>query len=425
VLPYAPNAAYGTPDDLKALVDAAHDHGLMIFLDVVYNHFGPDGNYLSLYAPQFFREDRHTPWGAAIDFRRPEVRGFFTDNVLHWLMDYRFDGLRFDAVHAILDQDWVDEMAATVRATVEPGRHVHLVLEHHNDALRLGKNINAQWNDDGHNVMHVLLTGEDSGYYLDYADQPAWKLARCLAEGFVYQGEHSHYMGEPRGMPSGHLPPTAFVLFLQNHDQVGNRAFGERLTTLVESAALEAAIGLLMLSPQIPLLFMGEEWGSQRPFPFFCDFAPPLDEAVREGRRREFAHYPEFADPEAQARIPDPTAEATFAMARLDWSECREKPHARWLDRYRRLLAIRRREIVPRLDGIHPGGTYRVLGPAAVRVEWPLGDGSRLVLLANIADMPVPLAEPVDQGRMIYCSAAPPGDALMPHSAAFYLLAAR
>ena len=208
VLPYAPDAAYGTPDDLKALVDAAHDHGLMIFLDVVYNHFGPDGNYLSLYAPQFFREDRHTPWGPAIDFRRPEVRGFFTDNVLYWLMEYRFDGLRFDAVHAILDQDWVDEMAATVRATVEPGRHVHLVLEHHNDASHLGKDIDAQWNDDGHNVLHVLLTGEDGGYYLDYADQPAWKLARCLAEGFIYQGEQSRYTGEPRGMPSGHLPPT-------------------------------------------------------------------------------------------------------------------------------------------------------------------------------------------------------------------------
>ena len=315
VLPYAPDAAYGTPDELKALVDAAHDHGLMIFLDVVYNHFGPDGNYLSLYAPQFFREDRHTPWGPAIDFRRPEVRGFFTENVLYWLMEYRFDGLRFDAVHAILDQDWVDEMAAAVRATVEPGRHVHLVLEHHNDASHLGKDIDAQWNDDGHNVLHVLLTGEDGGYYLDYADQPAWKLARCLAEGFIYQGEHSRYTGEPRGMPSGHLPPTAFVLFLQNHDQIGNRAFGERLTDAGGPAALEAAIALLMLCPQIPLLFMGEESASRTPFLFFTDHRAELADAVREGRRDEFARFPAFADPASRERIPDPNAPETFAAS--------------------------------------------------------------------------------------------------------------
>jgi 1,4-alpha-glucan branching enzyme len=170
---------------------------------------------------------------------------------------------------------------------------------------------------------------------------------------------------------------------------------------------------------------MGEEWASRRPFPFFCAFAPPLDEAVREGRRREFAHYPEFADPEAQQRIPDPTAEATFALARLDWAEQREAAQARWLDCYRRLLTIRRREIVPRLSGIEPGGRYRVLGLAAVQVDWRLGDGSMLVLLANFADAPAPLAEPVDQVRMIYGSGAPPETALMPQSAAFYLLAAR
>ncbi len=311
-LPYAPDASYGTPDDLKALVDAAHDHGLMIFLDVVYNHFGPDGNYLSLYAPQFFRPDHHTPWGSAIDFRKPEVREFFTQNVLYWLMEYRFDGLRFDAVHAIEEQDWVDEMAATVRATVEPGRHVHLVLEHHNDASHLAKDVDAQWNDDAHNALHVLLTGEDGGYYADYAVKPAEKLARCLAEGFCFQGEYSNYLGAPRGMPSNHLPPTAFVLFLQNHDQIGNRAFGGRLTTLTDPAALEAAIALVMLSPQIPLLFMGEETASRTPFLFFTDHATDLADAVREGRRNEFARFPAFADPIKRKQIPDPNAPSTF-----------------------------------------------------------------------------------------------------------------
>jgi malto-oligosyltrehalose trehalohydrolase len=415
VLPYAPNAAYGTPDDLKALVDAAHDHGLMIFLDVVYNHFGPDGNYLSLYAPQFFREDRHTPWGAAIDFRRPEVRGFFTDNVLYWLMDYRFDGLRFDAVHAILDQDWVDEMAATVRATVEPGRHVHLVLEHHNDALRLGKNINAQWNDDGHNVMHVLLTGEDSGYYLDYADQPAWKLARCLAEGFVYQGEHSHYMGEPRGMPSGHLPPTAFVLFLQNHDQVGNRAFGERLTTLVESAALEAAIGLLMLSPQIPLLFMGEEKASRTPFLFFTDHHTELGDKVREGRRNEFAKFPAFADAATRERIPDPNAAETFA-ASVPHADPSLGPAREAL--YRRLIDLRAREIVPRLEGAY-ALTAEAVGPKAVIARWQLRDGAILTVATNLDTKPVALDPPA--GRLLFANREMPPDLLPGHCTCAFL----
>ena len=205
MLPFAPDRAYGTPDELKALVDAAHGLGLMIFLDVVYNHFGP-GRELSR-APTrrgFFRDDIATPWGAAIDFRRPEVRRFFIENALYWLMEYRFDGLRFDAVHAIAEADWLDEMAAEVRATVEPGRHVHLVLEHDgNVADHLRRGFDAQWNDDAHHVLHVLLTGEADGYYADYAERRPSRLARCLAEGFAYQGEPSAYrQGEPRGTPS-------------------------------------------------------------------------------------------------------------------------------------------------------------------------------------------------------------------------------
>ncbi len=362
VLPYAPDSAYGTPGDLKALVDAAHGHGLMIFLDVVYNHFGPDGNYLHAYAPQFFREDHQTPWGPAIDFRRPEVRAFFTQNVLMWLMEYRFDGLRFDAVHAIEDQSWVDEMAATVRATIEPGRHVHLVLEHHNDASHLAKDVDAQWNDDGHNVLHVLLTGEDSGYYADYADHPADKLARVLAEGWVYQGEHSHYLDARRGGPCRHLPPTAHVLFLQNHDQIGNRALGERLTVLTEPAALEAAIALLLLSPQIPLLFMGEETASRSPFLFFTDHGPELADAVREGRRNEFSRFADFADPAKREHIPDPNAAATFEASVPQPDP--EHGAARW-ELYRRLIALRLREIAPYLDDAKVFDAH-VIGPKAV-----------------------------------------------------------
>jgi malto-oligosyltrehalose trehalohydrolase len=392
VLPFAPDASYGTPDELKALVDAAHDLDLMIFLDVVYNHFGPDGNYLASYAPKIFRHDVKTPWGAAIDFRLPEVRRFFTENALYWLMEYRFDGLRFDAVHAITEADWLDEMAAEVRATVEPGRHVHLVLEHDgNVASHLRENFDAQWNDDGHHVLHVLLTGETEGYYADYKDDPAGQLARCLAEGFVYQGEPSrHRDGEKRGTPSVGLEPTAFVLFLQNHDQVGNRAFGERLTVVAEAAALEAAIALQILCPQIPLLFMGEETASTTPFLFFSDHRGALADAVRDGRRREFAKFAAFADRERREKIPDPNAPESFRNSVPQPDP--EHAQARG-DLYRRLLALRRAEIVPRLPGAHAAGA-RPLGPAAVSAGWRMADGAILTLLVNLGRDPVGLAPP-------------------------------
>jgi malto-oligosyltrehalose trehalohydrolase len=382
VLPYAPDRAYGSPDDLKALVDAAHDHGLMIFLDVVYNHFGPDGNYLSSYAPKMFRDDVATPWGPAIDFRQPEVRRFFTENALYWLMEYRFDGLRLDAVHAITEPDWLDEMAAKVRATVEKDRHVHLVLEHDgNVAEHLRRDFDAQWNDDGHHVLHVALSGEAEGYYVDYADAPAERLARCLAEGFVYQGEPSaHRKGETRGTPSNDLSPTAFVLFLQNHDQVGNRAFGDRLTARVDPQALEAAIALQLLAPQIPLIFMGEEDASVSPFQFFTDHHGELADAVREGRRKEFASFAAFSDPERRAAIPDPNAVETFERSRPQ-PDAQHGPERRAL--YRRLLALRREHIVPRLRGARAMGA-RPIGPAAVLARWRLGDGAMLTLASNL-----------------------------------------
>jgi malto-oligosyltrehalose trehalohydrolase len=400
VLPFAPEAGYGSPDDLKALIDAAHRHGLMIFLDVVYNHFGPDGNYLHLYAPQMFRDDVATPWGPAIDFRRNEVRRFFIENALYWLIEYRFDGLRFDAVHAIGDPGWLDEMAAEVRRSVGPERRVHLVLENDdNTARHLAGDFDAQWNDDGHHVLHVLLTGEHEGYYADYADAPAVRLARCLKDGFIYQGEPSAYRdGKKRGTPSAALPPTAFVLFLQNHDQIGNRAFGERLTALAHAEALDAAIALQLLCPQIPLVFMGEDKASRSPFLFFTDHNPELAQAVREGRRREFAGFVQFSDPQKLKQIPDPNARATFERSR-------PSPHAADADRreslYRHLLSIRRSEIVPRLDGARALEAHAV-GPAAVLARWHMGDGAVLVLASNLAGAAA--AVPSQPYRLLFSS---------------------
>ena len=394
VLPYAPASAYGSPDDLKALVDRAHALDLMVLLDVVYNHFGPDGNYLGAYAPDFFHPEEHTPWGAAIAFDREPVRRFFIDNALMWLDEYRLDGLRLDAVHAIGDPTFLGDLAEEVRRATE-GRRVHLVLENEaNDARRLERDYAAQWNDDFHNVAHVLLTGETSAYYADFAEAPAEKLARCLEEGFIYQGDVSPGSGKPRGSPSGHLPPQRFVSFLQNHDQVGNRAMGERLTLLTGRPRLEAATALLLLSPQVPLLFMGEESGSQSPFLFFTDFPDELADAVREGRRKEFARFEAFADPEARKRIPDPNAPQTFARSRPEpGPEGKE-----WEQLYRTLIALRRERIVSRLAGA-AAISARAVGEGAVLASWRMGDGARLTLFANLAEAPAapdarPAAEP-------------------------------
>mgnify|MGYP000713450320 CR=1 FL=1 len=294
VLLFAPNNAYGTPDDLRALIDAAHGLGMMVFLDVVYNHFGPSGNYLHAYARTFFSEKHPTPWGAGMNVDGEQsriVRDFFVHNALYWIEEFCFDGLRFDAVHALRDNGdphILGEIATAIRARAGD-RHVHLILENEDNAARwLARDdanepvfYTAQWNDDIHHCLHALLTGERDSYYGDFVDAPVKRLARSLAEGFVYQGETSPNLGRSRGEPSGHLPPTAFVSFLQNHDQVGNRAFGERLTTLAPEPLLRALTAILLLSPHVPLLFMGQEWGETRPFAFFTDFDGPLAEAVR------------------------------------------------------------------------------------------------------------------------------------------------
>ncbi len=389
VLPYAPEAAYGSPEELKHLIDTAHGLGLMVFLDVVYNHFGPDGNYLGRYAKHFFRHDQQTPWGDGIDFRRREVRDFFIDNTLMWLLDYRFDGLRFDAVHAIPDRSFLTELAERVHASVEPGRHVHLVLENEdNRASLLTAGFTAQWNDDGHNVLHALLTDESQGYYADYHQDATTKLARFLGEGFIYQGQNNR-RGEARGEPSGHLPPTSFVLFLQNHDQTGNRAFGERLTTLAEPEAVETLTALLLLSPMTPLLFMGEEWGETRPFQFFCDFHGELAEAVRKGRRREFARWRQFTDPAVRETIPDPNDPATFERSKLDWAGLESAAGSARHALVQRLLAVRAGEIVPRLAGMTAmNAEAEPRGERGLAARWTLGDGSRLALVANLGGAP-------------------------------------
>lgn len=418
VLPYAPEASYGSPDDLKRLIDTAHGHGLMVFLDVVYNHFGPDGNYLTHYARHFFRHDQQTPWGDAIDFRRPEVRDFFIGNALMWLNEYRFDGLRLDAVHAIPDRGFLVELAERVHADTEPGRHVHLVLENEDNRVSLlERHFTAQWNDDGHNVLHSLLTGESQGYYADYREDSTRKLVRFLGEGFVYQGQQDR-RGHARGEPSGYLSPTSFVLFLQNHDQIGNRAFGERLITLAEPDALRAATALLLLSPMIPLLFMGEEWGAREPFLFFTSHHGELADAVREGRRGEFAEFSEFADEATRARIPDPNDAETFEASRPNFT----RVDSEWADLYRQLLEIRHREIVPRLQGTAFLGAT-ALGEAAVLAHWRLGDGSRLRLELNLSLQQVALVPVPAKARLLHNSRKNNTDAglLPPYTARIHL----
>ncbi|WP_306120088.1 MULTISPECIES: malto-oligosyltrehalose trehalohydrolase [unclassified Roseitalea] len=400
VLLYAPHPAYGSPEALKALIDAAHERQLMVFVDVVYNHFGPDGNYLHAYADAFFHDDRSTPWGPAIAFDRAPVRQFFIDNALYWLEEYRFDGLRLDATDQIADQSEepiLTELARAVRAH-DFGRPVHLTTEddrnitglHGRDAAGRPQLYDGEWNDDFHHVAHVIATGERDGYYGDYAEDPRADMLIALRDGYVQQGRASPYRGgERRGEPSAHLPPPAFVNFLQNHDQTGNRAFGERLTALASRDAVEVMTALLLLSPMIPLVFMGEEWGERRPFRFFCDFHGELAEAVRKGRREEFSRWSQFADPRARQSIPDPNDPATFAGSRLDWAGRDTAEGAERMALFGKLTAIRAEHIAPRLAGMTAmNADVAAHGECGVQAGWRLADGTMLRLLANLGGAP-------------------------------------
>jgi maltooligosyltrehalose trehalohydrolase len=420
VLPYAPDSSYGRPEDLKHLIQNAHAKGLMIFLDVVYNHFGPDGNYLSIYSPHFFTDRHHTPWGDAINFDGPEsraVRDFFIHNALYWLEEYHFDGLRLDAVHAIVDDSEphiLTELAQMVREKFGSERHVHLMLENgdnasrylHRDPQGRATLYEAQWNDDVHHAAHVLITKESDGYYSDYSQQPMQHFCRCLTEGFAYQGEYSDFHGAPRGESCKSLPLSAFISFLQNHDQIGNRAFGERITQIAPPDALKAMMEILLLAPSPPLLFMGEEFAASSPFLFFCDFTGDLATAVTNGRRNEFARFAIFNSPETREKIPNPNAEQTFLQSKLDWTSLPREPHATWLKLYKRLLAIRRERIVPHLQGVPATQVQSCFDQTlSVGIDWKFSDGAMLQLYANLGNerLAIPKQRSTDQ---IYSSSA-------------------
>lgn len=435
VLPFAPDSQYGRPHDLKHLVQVAHHRGLMVFLDVVYNHFGPEGNYLRLYAPQFFTDHHHTPWGEAINFDgrvSKVVRQFFIQNALYWLSEYHLDGLRLDAVDRIADlsePDILTEIAQTVRHEIRD-RPIHLVLENDDNAAHYlrpeFKLFNAQWNDDIHHALHVAVTGESDGYYVDYADEPVRRAGRCLTEGFDYQGEISVFRdGMHRGEPSRDLPPGCFVSFLQNHDQIGNRAFGERIWKLADPCAVKAAMAILLLAPSPPLLFMGDEFAADTPFQFFCDFRKDLAAAVTNGRRNEFSRFARFHDPMLRAQIPDPNARETFLRCQLDWNCLDQIEHKVWNDFYRQLLRIRKEQIVPRLRGIGSNrSSLTMLSERMLLAGWLLPDTAQLTLLANLADQPCQHSIQMP-GKLLY--SAPSGTAdqlgerMPPWSAAWFL----
>lgn len=400
---FAPSANYGRPEDLKAFIDAAHRRSLMVFLDVVYNHFGPHGNYLPAIAP-IFTKKHESPWGEAINFDGAGagvVRELVIENALYWTSEFNFDGLRFDAVHTIEDDTpshILELLSARIRAS-RPHRYTHLIIENSdNQEIWLRRNsglepvhYTAQWNDDVHHLLHAAATGENTGYYADFDnfEERSGMLGRGLAEGFAYQGEMKPHEGMIRGEPSDGLPATSFVVYMQDHDQVGNRVKGDRITRLASDDAVKALIAVYLLSPQIPMVFQGEEWASRQPFPFFSDVPVELREVVRSGRQEELKSTPEHEDPNKPdvEEAVDPTSVRTFTSAKLDWSSLKKEPHKLWFQHYRDLIDLRRMEIVPRLSGQNGfAGEYQLLGVKSVLVTWKMGDGSTLRLYANLAE---------------------------------------
>lgn len=348
---YAPHAAYGGPAGLMRLVDGCHARGLSVILDVVYNHLGPSGNYLGQFGP-YFSQRYGTPWGEAVNFDGPgsdEVRRFVCDNALHWLRHYHIDGLRLDAVHAIFDQSALhvlEQMASEVAAlSTELRKPLVLIAESNlNDprfvrpATQGGFGLSSQWSDDFHHALRTLLTGDRSGYYEDFGSMN--DLAEALRHGFVYRGRYSRHRGHSYGREPAGLRGRHFHAFCQNHDQVGNRALGDRLGHSVTLGQLQIAAALTLLSPFVPMLFMGEEWGASSPFRYFTDHSEPeLAEAVRRGRRQEFQAFGWNPD-----QIPDPQADDTFEASKLKWAEVSSEPHRMLLDWYQKLIRLRRGE---------------------------------------------------------------------------------
>lgn len=384
---WAPYHRYGRPEDFRELVDTAHRLGLSVILDVVYNHFGPSGNYTGAFSNQFLSERHHSPWGARINLDGPGsemVRGFFIQNALHWIHEYHLDGLRFDATHALEDDSpthFVAELVETLRRS--SSRKLVLIAEdHRNEAKMLlpkaagGWGLDAVWADDFHHQVERKITGSDDGYYRDYAGSTE-DIAKTMNQGWFFAGQPSELLDSPRGTSTDGLPPSSFVYCLQNHDQVGNRAFGTRMSTAVAPEVYRAVTTLLLLAPQTPLLFMGQEWAASTPFCYFTDHEPELGMAITAGRRQEFRHFNEFADPAFVEAIPDPQSRETFQRSKLDWTEVERSPHQEILTLHQALLALRRR--IRNLDA--GAGVYRADALSATTLALTYGKVSSAQLL--------------------------------------------
>lgn len=353
VLLYAPARCHGSPEDLRRLVDRAHALDMAVILDVVYNHFGPSGNYLREFSPHYFTGRHHTPWGEAVNFDSADcgpVRGFFLNNIRMWMREYHIDGFRLDATHEIPDCSPTHILAELTAAIAErggyaiaedPRNEAQLITERDSGGLGFG----AVWADDFHHVTRVSQTGERFWYFEDFTGSTD-ELVTTLEHGWLYRGQVSPMGGKPRGTVCRHLPPERFVHCISNHDQSGNRAFGERLSHMISPAGYRALSALLCLSPYTPMLFMGQEWGASAPFLFFTDHDAELGVAISKGRKREMAKFPEFADEAAADQIPDPQDEETFLRSRLNWGERDAPEHAGLMELYRACLALRREQVV-------------------------------------------------------------------------------
>jgi len=394
VLPYAPYHGYGTPDDLKHFIQTAHKLGLMVFLDVVYNHFGPDGNHLSSYASPFFSKSHQNPWGDSLNFDEDgsnAVREFFIGNAIYWVCEFRFDGLRFDAVHAIKDDSEVnvmDELAERVRAAC-PERHIHLVLENENNVtarLPPEGQFTAQWNDDFHHCLHVALTGEKNGYYGDFADRPVGLVARSLANGFLWEGSPRNNEGRrEQRVEAKPQQLSAMVNYLSNHDQTGNRAFGERLDELIPRNARPVATALTLLTPATPMIFAGEEFGASTPFLYFADYCGELGEAVTKGRLEEFGAFAKRANGH-RGELPHPCRPETFLTSKLDWSQSESAHGEAVLKLVSRLLSARSQHLTPIAgDLLHGKHSWFMTGEQSFIVRWRYKGGIVVELSCNLS----------------------------------------
>lgn len=383
VLPYALHDAYGSYEDLTDFINRAHELDMGVLLDVVYNHFGPEGAYLHAYCPQFFHADKSSTWGASIDFSRPEVRAYFLRNAEMWIVQHGFDGLRLDAVHAIGDDSsphFVTELTNHLKS-LKLGRPVHIIAEDERNLPDLREaGVDAAWNDDYHHAVHCLLTDEDEGYYEAFAADPMADLCQALRGGQVEEGQPRAGKALPRGAPSDHLPVTSFVNANQTHDQVGNRARGERLISLIGTERMAVLHGLLLCGPYVPMLFMGEEVGSHVPFQFFADFDGDLAEAVRKGRAAEFADFAGFT-----GTVPDPCAKETMINSRPYGTPSDDADF--WRSWTKNLLQLRGDKIVPLLKTARLNVQVDQVGPRALRAHWHFAAGT-LHIAANLGAMP-------------------------------------